>query len=132
MNDKTWSTPDGQRADRPIHCYPLDDIREHVIDGSPCPCMPSKVSPSPVIEEDGSASMPDDSHSVIRHNSYDGREVGEVCRRALFRMGVALSDHDHTWSSDERDAFEHAIDVLEMHWPEPDGHRPRPEWWDRP
>lgn len=81
------------------HVYPLGDVREHVTNGDPCPCLPRTVE------------------GVVIHNSYDGRETGEVCRQALDLLGVALAEHSHTWSDREREAYEHAITVLDMHWP---------------
>ena len=82
------------------HVTPMNDLRDHVVeqDGL-CPCLPRVV--------DG----------VVMHNSYDRREVGEVCRRALDLLGVALADHDHDWGPGEREAYDHAIAVLDIHWP---------------
>lgn len=82
-----------------VHVIPVNDIRDHVEDGIYCPCMP---------REDG---------QVITHNSYDGREIGEVCRRALDTLGSALAEHNHQWSDELRSAYEHAIAVLDMHYP---------------
>lgn len=65
-----------------------------------CPCMP-------LVRDD-----------VIIHNSYDGRELGEVCSKALDLIGSALSQHSHTWTPDERFAYDHAMHVLQMHYPE--------------
>lgn len=112
-----WSTPEGQPAGRPIHVYPISDIREHVTNGDPCPCMPMVRHPAAVQEEDGSWSQPDESLATIVHHAYDAREVGEVCRLALDQLGKALADHGHTWSPDERFNYEHAIHVLNMHYP---------------
>lgn len=115
MTDKQWSTPDGQPADKPIHVYPLNDLREHVFDGLWCPCMPKLVGPDPVIV-DGEECIPEGAQ-VIRHNSYDGREVGEVCRRALDSLAVALTNHNHTWPPSLRADYEQAIDLLNLHHP---------------
>lgn len=112
MND--WSTLEGQPADRPVHVYPLKDKREHVLDGLFCPCMPKLVPRDPIVV-DGVEAQPDHSASVIRHNSYDGRELSEVCIRALDELGKALADHNHTWLPSLRDSYEHAIDLLKMH-----------------
>lgn len=109
-----WSTPDGQPADRPIHVYPLNDIREHILDGLWCPCMPRLV-PADAVDGDGGLCQPDDSHAVIRHNSYDGREVREVVLRALDAMGKALADHDHCWSPSLRADYEQAVDMMNLH-----------------
>lgn len=46
---------------RPIHVYPVNDLREHVTNGDPCPCLPR-------TEQDG---------AVVIHHSYDGREAKE-------------------------------------------------------
>lgn len=81
------------------HVYPLRDLRDHITNGGPCPCMATTV--------DG----------VTIHNSYDGREVGEVCRRALDTMAMLLTCHDHELTAAERRLYEHAINLLDMHWP---------------
>ena len=80
------------------HVIPLNDSRGHVEDGSPCPCLPR--------ERD----------DVVTHNSYDGREIGEVCAKALDLLGIALVHHEHTWSDEEREAYEHALTLLQMHY----------------
>jgi len=94
-----WTTPEGQHAGLPIHVAPVNDIFDHVTDGDPCPCLPRLCG------------------NVLVHNSYDGRETGEACRKAIDLMGKALADHHHTWTDEERDAYEHAIAVLNTHWP---------------
>jgi len=99
-----WTTPEGQSADRPIHVAPIKDIFDHVTNGDPCPCLPR-------VTDDG----------VVVHNSYDGRETGEACRKAIDLLGKALAGHGHTWTDEERDAYEHAIAILDMHWPTEDG-----------
>lgn len=109
-----WSTPEGQPADRPIHVYPLNDLREHVLDGMWCPCMPRLV-PADAELIDGELCQPDNSHTIIRHNSYDGREMREVLLRTLDSMGVALADHGHTWSPSLRADYEQSIDLLNLH-----------------
>lgn len=48
----------------------------------------------------------------VVHNSYDGREVGQVCKDALDLLGVALTDHAHDWTRKEREAYEHAVRLL--------------------
>lgn len=82
------------------HVTPIGDLRRHAADGIFCPCMP--------LERYG----------VVVHNSYDGREVGEVCRHAIDVLGLALANHGHQWTVEECNAFESAMHVLEMHWPE--------------
>lgn len=84
-----------------MHVYPERDLRAHVTNGDPCPCLPRML-------DDG---------AVIVHNSYDARETGETCRDALNRLGVALAEHRHTWTNEERMAYEHAMAILDMHWP---------------
>lgn len=99
-----WTTPEGQPVDRPIHIAPIGDLREHVTSGEPCPCMPRHR----------------DRHlheGSIVHLSYDGRETGDVCRRVLDMLGLALGGHGHTWSPELREAYEHALALLNMHWP---------------
>ncbi|MCP4661029.1 MAG: hypothetical protein GY856_36975 [bacterium] len=90
-------------ADSPIHVVPTDDLREHITNGDPCPCLPRGP----------------ECGLLLVHNAYDGREVGEVCRDALDVLGLALSAHDHQWTHAERDAYEHAVQLLDMHWPAP-------------
>lgn len=85
------------------HVVPMNDIREHISNGDPCPCLP-RVST-------GGAAI---------HNSYDGREVGEVCLRALDALGLALVGHNHVWSDREREAYEHATDLLNANFDVPD------------
>lgn len=88
------------------HVVPVNDLREHVTNGDPCPCLPMVFV--------GFA----DGEPRTVHNSYDRRETGEVCRRALDLLGTALANHGHEWTMAERTAYEHAIHVLAMHWPE--------------
>lgn len=78
---------------------PLNDLREHVTNGEPCPCLPRQV------------------RGVVIHNAYDAREVGSICMSALELLGNALADHRHNWTDAEREAFEHAEALLLMHWP---------------
>lgn len=99
------------------HVVPVNDLREHVTNGDPCPCMPRTIHA--VIEETGQSAP-----AAIVHNSYDRREVGEVCRHALAMLGVALADHEHTWTPAERSSFEHASHVLDMHWPAKPSEKP--------
>ena len=88
----------------PVQVVPVRDIREHVEDPLVvCPCMPRLL-------EDG---------KVVAHNSYDGREIGEVCRNAINALGVALAHHNHQWTDVERDHFDHATLILDMHYPLP-------------
>lgn len=81
------------------HVVPVNDLREHITNGDPCPCMPRTLP------------------GVVCHNSYDGREVGQVVRKALDVLGLALANNGHNWSEVERDAYEHALAVLMVHWP---------------
>lgn len=83
-----------------VHTTPLNDKRGHVTDGPLCPCMPR-------VLDDG---------ALIVHNSYDGREVGQVCMRALDALGLALAGHEHQWSDVEREAYDHAVLILGMHF----------------
>lgn len=52
-----------------FHTYPVNDLIEHVIDGSDCPCGPRT---DPIECDDGSIGW----HVV--HHSLDGREHGEL------------------------------------------------------
>lgn len=78
--------------------------------------MPRLSPPAPVVV-DGVMCQPDNSHAIWIHNSYDRREVGEVCRSALDKLGIALANINHEWSHEERSAYDHAIHLLDMHWP---------------
>jgi len=48
-----------------IHVHPLDDLREHVLDGHDCGCIPFDGPPT------------SNGYPVIVHNSWDGREILE-------------------------------------------------------
>lgn len=85
----------------------MNDVRGHVTNGDPCPCLPR------VLED-----------TCFVHNSYDRRETGEVGRHALAVLGVALANHGHTWTDVEREAFEHASLILDMHWPAKPSEKP--------
>ena len=84
------------------HVVPLNDTFEHDADGGPCPCVPSYQ----------------DDAKVVVHNSFDGREVPEVVRRALDTLALALVGHDHQWGTPEREAYEHAIALMDFHHPQ--------------
>lgn len=99
----------------PMHIMPLNDLREHVADGVFCPCLPRVLPGDRYV----------DGADRIVHNSYDRRETGEVCRHALGLLALALVGHDHTLTAQQRDAYDHAILVLNMHWP-PKPSEPRP------
>jgi hypothetical protein len=113
-----WTAPDGQRADQPIHVTPIGDLREHPLDVL-CPCMPRTLPHygTDWLCLDGSTTP---ERTVVVHNSYDGRETGEVCRKALDLLGAAIAHHGHEWTPTERDAYYHAIHILNMHWPAKD------------
>lgn len=107
-----WATPEGQPAGQPIHVYPLNDLREHVLDGLWCPCLPRRIPADPVTV-DGEMCQPDNAHAVIRHNSYDGREIREVVLHTLDAMGKALADHNHCWSPSLRADYEQAVYLID-------------------
>lgn len=91
------------------HVEPVNDLRAHdTSQGVFCPCMPRLLRTPAADEADG---------DLVVHNSYDGREIGEVCFAALDALALALAGHSHTWTADERDVYEHAILVLSMHHP---------------
>lgn len=46
-----------------VHVYPLDDLREHITEGTECPCEPT-------IEVIGASLL-------IIHNAFDHREIVE-------------------------------------------------------
>lgn len=50
-----------------VHVYPLGDLREHVIDGTPCWCAPETLD--------------EPSGFVIVHRALDGREAYESGER---------------------------------------------------
>lgn len=82
------------------HVYPVGDLRQHVTNGDPCPCLAHMV--------DG----------VVVHHSYDKRETGKVCRRALDLWGKHMLDSNATWTTEDRRIYDHALHILDMHWPE--------------
>lgn len=90
------------------HIVPENDLHEHVTDDL-CPCLPR------ALDINGDPIVPGCTAYVVRHNSYDGRELPEVCMAALDALGMALVDHRHEWSIDERDAYEHAVQLCQMH-----------------
>jgi len=51
-----------------VHTVPINDLIEHLTDGSQCPCGPETI---PVECDDGSMNY------VILHHSLDGREHSE-------------------------------------------------------
>lgn len=85
---------------RPLHVVPNNDCLQHELSLT-CSCIPFTL----------------DEGSVVVHIAYDRRETGEVCRRALDLLGTALAGHNHTWTDQEREAYEHAIHVLDQGWP---------------
>ena len=50
-------------ADGDIHVYPVNDLREHVLTGTDCPCEPE-------VEVIGAVLL-------IAHNAFDHREIVE-------------------------------------------------------
>jgi len=50
-----------------IHVYPIDDLREHVVEGMECWCKPQL----------------DEEYDVLTHNALDGREQYETGERKL-------------------------------------------------
>jgi len=82
-----------------IHTEPVNDLRAHITNGDPCPCLPRLVDGCTV------------------HNSYDGRETGEVCRKAIDMLCLAIAVHGHKLSGADLRAVHHARLILDMHWP---------------
>lgn len=80
------------------HVAPPNDLREHE-SSMLCPCLP-------IVR-----------YGVCVHNSYDRREVGEVCRRALHTLASALGHENHDWTECEFELLDHAVELLNMHWP---------------
>ncbi len=50
-------------ANNDVHVYPINDLREHIVDGPGCPCKPR-------IEIEGAT-------LIYVHNSWDHREIVE-------------------------------------------------------
>lgn len=90
------------------HVTPMGDQREHVEDVL-CPCMPRTLA---MKCDDGSQGR------VVVHNSYDGRECGEVFFSALTRLAGALIQSNGRLTEHQREAYEHARTILMMHWPD--------------
>ena len=57
---------DGDSADNTIHVYPLNDIRDHDLEGTMCECQPR-------VEFDIGI--------LVIHNAWDFREVNEEMKR---------------------------------------------------
>lgn len=80
------------------HLVPTDDLREHVTDGSPCPCMPRVVE------------------GVIVHNSYDTRDLPVALAGALAIINDLLEqDKSLSLSEDGREIYENAKIVSILH-----------------
>ena len=92
-----------------LHVMPEGDRYEHSFDY--CSCLPRTRS-----DRAG--------NKVVIHNAYDARETGEVCRKTLDLLALALTEHGHAWTDEERTEYEHAILVLNMHWPAKDAEPP--------
>ena len=105
MNEDNRDRPDLH------HIFPLGEEGMHEVDGAPCSCM------AQLRESD----------QLMSHNSFDGREVGEVCRKALDLLAV----HVDTWTSEIRAAVSHAVDVLEFQYPEKEDVPVKRSWWRR-
>lgn len=56
------------------HVVPCDDLREHVTNGDPCPCLPQLA--------DAQTENDDVAAPIVVHNAYDRRERDEL-RKAL-------------------------------------------------
>lgn len=93
-----WKWPDEERWE----VHPINDLRCHILGGDPCPCMPRDYRAYGVFSR--------------VHNSYDGREIGQVDANAIDRLALALTEHGHIWTDDERRDYEHAIDLISMHY----------------
>jgi hypothetical protein len=52
-----------------VHVYPLNDLHEHNTDGDDCPCHP-RIE---IVNDDQGHYK----GRIIKHNSYDGRELIE-------------------------------------------------------
>ena len=62
-----------------IHVYPLNDEREHVLEGTDCPCKPEirwQNLTGEIFEE-----------PLCMHHAFDGREVLEEAARILRKAG---------------------------------------------
>jgi len=84
-----------------IHVTPVNDIHEHIVDDEGwCPCLPR------LWVSDGEDRMV--------HNSYDGREVGDVMLAALDALSVQVQGE---WAPSLRTKYEHALHLIRFHWP---------------
>jgi hypothetical protein len=83
------------------HVVPVDDLFEHETTTALCTCLPR-------VQVDG---------RLVIHNSYDGREIGEVSRKLIGLLTRALRQHKHAWTPEEFDALEHAKRALGVRYP---------------
>jgi len=85
-----------------IHVCPENDLREHIVkDDLMCPCMPMIWT-----DEDG--------NDRAVHNSYDGREVGDVMLDVIEALGRRVRGE---WPPVLRSKYDHAKHLILMHWP---------------
>lgn len=56
---------------RPIHVYPINDLRKHQVEGKPCPCHP-KVNIGKYCAKTGL--MTEYASVIIIHNAWDKRK----------------------------------------------------------
>jgi len=82
------------------HVVPEEDIRAHVTNGMPCPCL---------AQERGAP-------GVIIHNSYDGRELPEILDQTVKMIERMVSRSDFTLNKDDRSILFHARDLVTMHY----------------
>jgi hypothetical protein len=52
-----------------VHAYPLNDLREHLLVGVSCPCIPSVTLEGATL--------------IVTHNAFDHREIVEEAMRIL-------------------------------------------------
>jgi hypothetical protein len=62
-----------------IHVYPVNDEREHELDGTMCPCNPKVEFADPVTREPYC-------EALVIHNAFDCREVVERAEEILNKL----------------------------------------------
>lgn len=86
-----------------IHTSPTGEDHDTSAEtGRMCSCMPR-------VLEGG---------ELIVHNSFDKREFGEVFRKLVQDYKAAVARGQRAYTAEQRDLFEHAERLLDLHYPE--------------
>jgi hypothetical protein len=99
VTSDNWLVLEPKTPGGPVHIIP--DGERHAVNGDPCACMPRETAPG-----------------LFLHNAFDARELGEVLHELLDTASKAMEAHNHDWTDDDRDAFDHAERLLQLHWPQ--------------